>query len=76
SDGDKAPQWTQLYAVPQPAPVVPEVLPCPVLLEPGMRFGKGVRTQTMLDALPRRAEHHAELEAMTPEQRAEHDAGI
>ncbi|EPN4102912.1 hypothetical protein ACT0BH_001298 [Enterobacter hormaechei] len=60
-----------------PAPVsVPETLPCPVLLEPGMRFGKGVRTQTMLDALQRRAKYYAELEVMTPEQRAEHDAGI
>lgn len=60
----------------QPAPVVPDTLPCPGLLEPGMRFGKGVRTQTMLDALQRRAEYYAELEAMAPEQRAEHDAGI
>lgn len=60
-----------------PAPVsVPEILPCPVLLEPGMRFGKGVRTQTMLDALQRRANYYAEMEAMTPEQRAEHDAGM
>ncbi|GEM_PF-3278466 len=60
----------------QPAPVVPETLPCPVMLEPGLRFGKGVRTQTMLDALQRRAEYSAELEAMTPEQRADHDAGM
>lgn len=59
------------------APVsVPETLPCPVLLEPGMRFGKGVRTQTMLDALQRRSEYFAELEAMTTEQRTERDAGI
>ncbi|HFU0596192.1 TPA: DUF551 domain-containing protein [Escherichia coli] len=35
-----------------------------------------MRTQCMLDALNRRAEYHADLEAMTPEQRAEHDAGI
>ncbi|HGF0145379.1 TPA: DUF3850 domain-containing protein [Citrobacter freundii] len=60
-----------------PVPVsVPETLPCPVLLEPRMRFGKGVRTQTMLDALQRRAKYYAELEVMTPEQRAEHDAGM
>ncbi len=58
------------------APVVPETLPCPVMLEPGLRFGKGVRTQTMLDALQRRAEYTAELEAMTPDQRADHDAGM
>jgi len=64
----------------QPAPVsvteYPDVLPCPVMLEPGLRFGKGVPTRTMLGALQRRAEYYAELEAMTPEQRAEHDAGM
>ena len=54
----------------------PEFLPCPVLLEPGLRFGKGVKTQLLFDALKRRAEYYAELDAMTPEQRAEHDAGI
>lgn len=54
----------------------PETLPCPVHLEPGMRFGKGVRTQTMLKALQRRAEYYAELDAMTPEERAKHDARI
>ena len=64
------------YVAPRPEPVVPKNLPCPVLLEPGLRFGKGVPTQTMLDALQRRAEYYAELEAMTPEQRADHDAGM
>lgn len=64
-----------LYTAPS-APVVPDTLPCPVFLEPGLKFGKGVRTQCMLDALNRRAEYHSELDAMTPEQRAEHDAGI
>jgi len=54
----------------------PEKLPCDVLLEPGLRFGKGVSTKTMLTALKRRAEYYAELEEMTPEQRAEHDAGL
>ncbi|QLW43857.1 hypothetical protein [Citrobacter sp. RHBSTW-00524] len=54
----------------------PEKLPCPVFFEPGLRFSKGVTTSLMLDALQRRAEYHAELDAMTPEQRAEHDAGI
>ncbi|EBY0127010.1 hypothetical protein D4Y10_23305 [Salmonella enterica subsp. enterica serovar Oranienburg] len=54
----------------------PEKLPCPVFLEPGLRFGKGVTTSLMLGALQRRAEYYAELDAMTPEQRAEHDAGI
>ncbi|ECK2478033.1 hypothetical protein FQX46_11040 [Salmonella enterica subsp. enterica serovar Cerro] len=63
-----------------PAPVsvpdYPETLPCPVMLEPVLRFGKGVPTKTMLGALQRRSEYYAELEAMTPEQRAEHDAGM
>jgi len=48
----------------------PDKLPCPVLLEPGMRFGKGVPTRSMLGALQRRAEYYAELELMTPEERA------
>ena len=55
---------------------IPATLPCPVHLEPGLKFGKRVRTQCVLDALRRRADYYAELEAMTPEQRAEHDAGI
>lgn len=66
----------KLYRHAQPAPEYPEVLPCPVLLEPGLRFGKGVKTRLVLDAIQRRAEHYAELEAMTPEERAEYDAGI
>lgn len=70
---------TKLYTAP-PAPVslpdYPDVLPCPVMLEPGLRFGKGVHTKTVLDALQRRAEYYADLEAMTPEERAEHDAGM
>lgn len=67
------------YSAP-PAPVsvhdYPDVLPCQVMLEPGLRFGKGVQTKTMLGALQRRVEYYAELEAMTPEQRAEHEAGM
>lgn len=65
-----------LYRHAQPNQEYPETLPCPVLLEPGMRFGKGVKTRLILDAIQRRAEHYAELEAMTPEERAEHDASI
>lgn len=65
-----------LYRHAQPATEYPEKLPCPVLLEPGMRFGKGVKTRLVLEAIKRRAEHYAELEAMTPEERAEYDAGI
>lgn len=55
---------------------IPTTLPCPVHLDPGLKFGKGVRTQCLMDALRRRSDYYAELEAMTPEQRAEHDAGI
>lgn len=71
--------YKPVYVSP-PAPVsvpdYPETLPCPVMLEPGLRFGKGVPTKTMLGALQRRAEYYAEVEAMTPDQRANHDAGI
>ncbi|HEJ6995807.1 hypothetical protein [Serratia marcescens] len=45
-------------------------------LLPGLKFGKGVPTHSMLDALVRRAEYELELEAMTPEQRAENDARL
>lgn len=54
----------------------PETLPCPVIFELGFRFGKGVNTRLMLRMLQRRAEHYAELDAMGPEARAEHDAAI
>lgn len=54
----------------------PDKLPCPVLLEPGIRFGKGVPTRSMLGVLKRRAEYYAEREAMTPKQRAEQDEAI
>lgn len=69
---------SMLASPPAPAsvPDYPETLPCPVMLEPGLKFGKGVPTRTMLGALRRRAEYYAELEAMTPEQRAEHDTGM
>ncbi|EMD3014314.1 hypothetical protein VQ209_004839 [Salmonella enterica] len=59
-----------------PAPIVPETLPCSVELKPGLIIGKGCKTETLLTALKRRADYCAELEAMTPEQRAEHDVGI
>lgn len=69
---------TPLYAAPRlPAvPEFPELLPCPVLLDPGLRLGAGIKTSTLLEALSRRAEYYARLEAMTPEEREEHDAGI
>ncbi|EPL4123984.1 hypothetical protein MWS69_002806 [Citrobacter amalonaticus] len=79
--GEDGARWVEsvVYTSP-PAPVsvpdYPENLPCPVILEPGLRFGKGVHTKIVLDALQRRAEYYAELDAMTPEQRAEHDAGM
>lgn len=64
-----------LFTAP-PAPAYPESLPCPVHLLPGLKFGKGVPTRSMLDALVRRAEYESEREAMTPEQKAEDDARI
>ncbi|EOG3024086.1 hypothetical protein ACK864_000622 [Salmonella enterica] len=60
----------------EPAPIVPETLPCSVELKPGLIIGKGCKTETLLTALKRRADYCAELEALTPEQRAEHDVGI
>lgn len=57
-------------------PEYPETLPCPVILEPGFRFGKGVGTHLVLRALNNRAKRYAELDAMGPEARAEHDAAI
>ncbi|EBT1694374.1 hypothetical protein CIH92_03520 [Salmonella enterica] len=60
----------------EPVPIVPETLPCSVELKPGLIIGKGCKTETLLTALKRRADYYAELEALTPEQRAEHDAGI
>ncbi|HHG0623412.1 TPA: hypothetical protein ACPUGO_002637 [Klebsiella pneumoniae] len=65
-----------LYRHAQPAPEYPEILPCPVLLEPGLRFGKGIKTSTMLAALSRRAVYESDLAALSPEERVEFQAGI
>ena len=65
-----------LYRHAQPEPEYPEVLPCSVLLEPGLRFGKGIKTSTMLAALARRAVHESDMAALSPEERAEFQAGI
>lgn len=65
-----------LYRHAQPAPEYPETLPCPVLLEPGLRFGKGIKTSTMLAALARRAVYESDLAALSPEEKAEFQAGI
>lgn len=73
-DGDVA--VLPLYRHAQPAPEYPEVLPCSVLLEPGLRFGKGIKTSTMLAALARRAVHESDLAALSPEERAEFQARI
>lgn len=67
---------TPLYRHAQPNQEYPETLPCSVILEPGFRFGKGVSTRLVLRALKNRAERYAELDAMAPEARAEHDAAI
>ncbi|VGH95946.1 Uncharacterised protein [Klebsiella pneumoniae] len=68
--------YTPLYLHAQPAPEYPETLPCPVLLEPGLRFGKGIKTSTMLAALSRRAVYETDLAALSPEERAEFQARI
>lgn len=70
------PVGTKLYRHAQPAPEYPEVLPCPVLLEPGLRFGKGIKTSTMLAALARRAVHESDMAALSPEERVEFQARI
>lgn len=70
------PYGTKLYRHAQPASEYPEVLPCPVLLEPGLRFGKGIKTSTMLAALARRAVYESDMAALSPEERAEFQAGI
>ncbi|HHI5107311.1 TPA: DUF551 domain-containing protein [Klebsiella pneumoniae] len=67
---------TKLYLHAQPAPEYPETLPCPVLLEPGLRFGKGIKTSTMLAALARRAVHESDMAALSPEERVEFQARI
>lgn len=59
-----------------PAPVVPETLPCSVELKPGLIIGKGCKTETLLSALQRRYDYNAEIDAMTPEERAKHYANI
>lgn len=66
----------KLYRHAQPAPVVPANLPCSVELKPGLIIGKGCKTETLLTALRRRADYNADIDAMTPEERAEHDASI
>ncbi|WP_373393597.1 hypothetical protein ACEPRU_10250 [Raoultella ornithinolytica] len=62
------------------APVVsaecPERLPCSVLLEPGLRFGKGIKTSTVLAALARRAVYESDMAALSPEEKAEFRAKI
>lgn len=68
--------WDSARETQQPAPEHPEVLPCSVLLEPGLRFGKGIKTSTMLAALARRAVYESDMAALSPEERAEFQAGI
>lgn len=68
--------WDSARETQQPAPKYPEVLPCSVLLEPGLRFGKGIKTSTMLAALARRAVHESDMAALSPEERVEFQARI
>lgn len=70
------PYGTKLYRHAQSVPEYPEVLPCSVLLEPGLRFGKGIKTSTMLAALARRAVHESDMAALSPEERVEFQARI
>ncbi|MFV6741339.1 hypothetical protein ACNPHZ_26250 [Klebsiella pneumoniae] len=65
-----------LYRHAQPAPEYPEVLPCSVLLEPGLRFGKGIKTSSVLAALARRAVYESDMAALSQEERAEFQARI
>ncbi len=62
----------QLYTTP-PALVVPEKLPCSVELKPGLIIGKGCKAEILLTALKCRADFYAELDTMTPEQKAEYE---
>lgn len=77
SDGDRVPEHRRipLYRHAQ-QPVVPATLPCSVELKPGLIIGKGCKTETLLTALRSRADYNADIDAMTPEERAEHDASI
>lgn len=68
--------WDSARETQQPAPKYPEVLPCSVLLEPGLRFGKGIKTCTMLAALARRAVHESDMAELSQEERAEFQARI
>ncbi|MFV6671778.1 DUF551 domain-containing protein [Klebsiella pneumoniae] len=73
---DRLSEPVPLYRHAQPAPEYPETLPCPVLLEPGLRFSKGIKTSTMLAALARRAVHESDMAALSPEERVEFQARI
>jgi hypothetical protein len=44
-------------------------LPCSVLLEPGVRFGKGVPVSTLLLGIRNRQEYEKQQESLTPSQR-------
>lgn len=70
------PYGTKLYRHAQPAPNYPETLPCPVLLEPGLRFSKGIKTSTMLAALARRAVYESDMAALSPEEIADFQTRI
>ena len=65
-----------LVGMERTAPEYPEVLPCPVLLGPWLRFGKGIKTSTMLAALARRAVYESDMAALSPEEIAEFQARI
>lgn len=61
-------------AISTPAPAYPEKLPCAVHLLPGLKFGTGIATKTLLEALARREKYNLDISAMTVVERAEHFA--
>ncbi|WP_405079653.1 hypothetical protein ACI51Z_09225 [Pectobacterium carotovorum] len=66
----------QLFGNSEQLKAYPDKLPCDVHLVPGVKIGKGCPTRTLFLALNSRAASVAALEAMTPEERKEHDAAI
>ncbi len=57
-------------------PEYPETLPARSFLNPASGLAKALALTPVLRALNNRAKRYAELDAMGPEARAEHDAAI
>ncbi|MBK5144682.1 hypothetical protein I2494_13320 [Budviciaceae bacterium BWR-B9] len=54
----------------------PETLPCNILLEPGLRLGKGIPTSTLIMALSRRAEYERDKKNATPRRNGTYEASV